>query len=663
MATGKKISELTEVSAAGLQDGFWVPLAREYDTVKASFGTLKGVLMPTQEEIAEAVAPAVDDWLTDHPEATTTVQDGAITEQKLASDVLEILDNKADIDGYYESLTAGAADNLTGRGDAVDASYLYRTTGGTADVEDGTATIKSLRGNTLVWNQLNKNESNTKEPSGVTITKNSNGSITLDGTANADGYVYPTAQIPLVSGHEYLVKGCPSGGGASTYYFGLSSNAALDTGTGGIYTSTVTSNSGNLRFIFKSGVTFDNVTIWPQVFDLTMIFGSGNEPTSVAEFEALYPLDYYPYDAGSLLPVKMQGIRTTGFNQWDEQTVIGFFTDTGQWSNATTNLSSKNPIPVLPNTTYYFGITAGNTAHVTFWKSAVPSGASAASEYIPSTWSTNRANTTFTTPPDCRYIHFNLGSSYGTTYNNDVCINLHWSGRRDGEYEEYWSNERLIPIATYFTDGMRKAGAVYDELTEGKAITRVGSVDMGDLTWIYETNNHRFASSVISDAVSSLSRTEIVCSKYAYANSGSTDKTAFLYNGFIYVYDSDYTDAVAFTAAVDGTELLYPLATPTEAAIYQPLNLSYKVSDWGTEQVMVDETAAAPQSAPPVMQVVYGINAVDTIRRLPTEYESHESFVQFYTALATALGLTVVETWDSANNRYEYSITTGEGGE
>lgn len=79
MATGKKISELTEVTAAGLQDSFYVPVARENDTAKASWATLKGELMPTDEQVTDAV----DDWLTDHPEATTTVQDGAVTDTKL----------------------------------------------------------------------------------------------------------------------------------------------------------------------------------------------------------------------------------------------------------------------------------------------------------------------------------------------------------------------------------------------------------------------------------------------------------------------------------------------------------------------------------------------------------------------------------------------------
>lgn len=37
-----------------------------------------------------------------------------------------------------------------------------------------------------------------------------------------------------------------------------------------------------------------------QIFDLTLIYGSGNEPTSVAEFSSDYPLNYYDYNAGEL---------------------------------------------------------------------------------------------------------------------------------------------------------------------------------------------------------------------------------------------------------------------------------------------------------------------------------------------------------------------------
>ena len=70
------------------------------------------------------------------------------------TDVHDLIPDKADIDGYYELLTAGAADNLTGRGDGVSASFLYRTAGGSEDIADGVATVKAIYGNTVGWNQL-----------------------------------------------------------------------------------------------------------------------------------------------------------------------------------------------------------------------------------------------------------------------------------------------------------------------------------------------------------------------------------------------------------------------------------------------------------------------------------------------------------------------------
>lgn len=37
-----------------------------------------------------------------------------------------------------------------------------------------------------------------------------------------------------------------------------------------------------------AGTVFNNVKIKIQIFDLTLMFGAGNEPTSVEEFEAMF---------------------------------------------------------------------------------------------------------------------------------------------------------------------------------------------------------------------------------------------------------------------------------------------------------------------------------------------------------------------------------------
>jgi hypothetical protein len=103
--------------------------------------------------------------------------------------------------------------------------------------------------------------------------------------------------------------------------------------------------------------------------------------------------------------------------------------------------------------------------------------------------------------------------------------------------------------------------------------------------------------------------------------------------------------------------LYYELEAPTTAEIDPPLNLSYKVSDFGTERVMVP---TGEMTAPVPMQIVYGLNAVDTLRRLPVQYISHASMAQFIAAIEEHFNVMITETYDEDEERYEYSITANE---
>jgi hypothetical protein len=57
----------------------------------------------------------------------------------------------------------------------------------------------------------------------------------------------------------------------------------------------------------------------------------------------------------------------------------------------------------------------------------------------------------------------------------------------DETFEPYTSSTLSLPISTYFPTGMKRAGNVYDELTESKAITRIGSITLdGTQTTTFE---------------------------------------------------------------------------------------------------------------------------------------------------------------------------------
>ena len=55
-------------------------------------------------------------------------------------------------EGYHPNSTVGMSDNLVGRGESVPAEFSFRASGGKS-IKDGTARIKRLKGNSVVWNQ------------------------------------------------------------------------------------------------------------------------------------------------------------------------------------------------------------------------------------------------------------------------------------------------------------------------------------------------------------------------------------------------------------------------------------------------------------------------------------------------------------------------------
>lgn len=213
-------------------------------------------------------------------------------------------------------------------------------------------------------------------------------------------------------------------------------------------------------------------------------------------------------DDGALLHFNGTGLKTVGFNQWDET-----------WEVLYTNyVFSKNHIPVFPSTKYFYKNGSAATSTLYYYN---------ANKTLIS--QTNFAtNNTFTTPANCYYIKF---SYQGTTYKNNICINLSHSGYRNGEYEPYWTSTLPLPVATYFPTGMKSAGSVYDELTATKAIQRVE-------TRAYEAG--------------------------------------------------DESDA---TVTTDGTTTCYALGTPIETDI--DISLVYKVDDYGTEQLL-PESGTSP---------------------------------------------------------------------
>ena len=102
-------------------------------------------------------------------------------------------------------------------------------------------------------------------------------------------------------------------------------NQLVDSGT-----TTVNTISGHKYYTLIDGtasiVTSDGTAITivddtaDMVCDLTLMFGSGNEPTTVAEFESMFPASYYAYNAGSLLSAGVTSVVSKDSNDTTLQT-------------------------------------------------------------------------------------------------------------------------------------------------------------------------------------------------------------------------------------------------------------------------------------------------------------------------------------------------------
>ena len=138
---------------------------------------------------------------------------------------------------------------------------------------------------------------NTQTRSGITATNNGDGSLTINGTATKSYYInFSPALTSIIGGHNILSWGNKEN---SNFKMGLLNQPIQDTGTGviGIFNQNAEKTWG---IEWANGAVINNVTIYPQLFDLTEMFGVGHEPATVDEFKAKFPEAYYPYQRAVL---------------------------------------------------------------------------------------------------------------------------------------------------------------------------------------------------------------------------------------------------------------------------------------------------------------------------------------------------------------------------
>lgn len=168
--------------------------------------------------------------------------------------------------------------------------------------------VKNIGGRSIVWNQIFEAYSGTNN--GVTVATESDGTITLNGTAESS-YIYFKPLSPAQNKvGKYILKllilNNPDSVTMRYAYFNrIITTPAVDKGTASALVNQTATDIELQKVAGISGfavdTVFNDVKIKIQIFDLTQMFGAGNEPASVEEFEKMFPADYYPYNAGEII--------------------------------------------------------------------------------------------------------------------------------------------------------------------------------------------------------------------------------------------------------------------------------------------------------------------------------------------------------------------------
>ena len=287
-------------------------------------------------EAMEAYSDVLVCYRADVPEAATLRVRRYGTKASIATQINNLrkkVDLKSFADGYYESMRVGTADNLTSKGDATEEVIMSRKAGGDNQIEDGSASIKRIKGYSVVKNQLFNDGkkpysgSATLESTGVNkykctpkIEPNSAGSPQW-----ASGWVMLSETLSV--GHIFLYRMLytrvskredigefdprPSAVVLDEYTYNYFSP---ELGKETIVCGVAKGSFGKCAVTLNDCiVTLENM----QLIDLTQMFGSGNEPTTPDDFakrlgySSIDDVPYIPYNEGEIVSSFAEGIKTT----------------------------------------------------------------------------------------------------------------------------------------------------------------------------------------------------------------------------------------------------------------------------------------------------------------------------------------------------------------
>lgn len=327
-------------------------------------------------------------------------------------------------------------------------------------------------------------------------------------------------------------------------------------------------------------VNIEELTV--QVYNLTQMFGAGNEPT-IEQFKKIFAQKIY-YNSGEIISGTTANVELEGKNLWDDsnpaftQVLLnaGFLYNSGVWNTNSVVYSSVNIGTIPPQSVLSYDILAnvGLNPRIELF---------------------SRENRILSLNLEStgKWIHHNLNIPSGTVIDRIV---VDYASRgmckikniqlERGTTETAYSPHTKQSLSTGFPE-LNSAGTAHDVIDlDGGAIRRnVGTVDLGSLTWdnngTFEDGNVQFIAKIPGRAYT----TNGLCDKFEKSEDNAVGTYTLRTTGDQITFAApEGTEINAFIESVNGATLYYELATPTteQVAIPEPLQEWLPVEPGGT---------------------------------------------------------------------------------
>lgn len=475
-----------------------------------------------------------------------TISDGSITTDKIADGAI----SEDKLDGDVIDLIKGAYPSDVEKGNI--ASFPDGSEMPVEDLKVHLEPIQDLNGYDSPWvggagkNKLGGLITTTGSKIGVTYTANSDGSFTVNGTNSSssvsDYRLSDTGTFPLsLPVGNYILSGGVDGlnGTANTLYISINDNRYVGTKSGN-GTSFTIAEGETITSVFirmASGATASNAVFKPMI-------------RLASETDATFT----PYS--NICPITGHtetNVVRTGKNLFDEETVeIG-----KAWDGASNSARAIVKIP-LKEGSYVLSLNGTNGLDRMYYHaySSAPAGANQISSF-PFAVNLSEPNTNL-------LLQFNKTA---ISINDIKALKLQLElGSSATSYEPYQGDTYNIPLNQTVYGGTL-------DVTTGVLTVDKGAVDLGSLTWIYESAVPRFYSTGINSLVKrppnnvvvigaiSSAYTEVTFNQL-YTTQKANGSFALGNTGTLSIINTAYTNASTFKTAMSGVYIVYPLATP-----------------------------------------------------------------------------------------------------